>query len=231
MAEREHLLRVMTYNLHHCEGVDGVYDVKRIADFMRDQAADIILCQEVDRSYSRRSKREDQPRMLAEVLAFDSFYGSNIDDRYGNLLLSRFAIDKAENVALPKPKDEEPRGIVVSTISIKGRPFTVLNTHLSIYEAENRDTQIGYIRDLVRKMEAPMIVSADFNTTPSGQLVALLEDGILTSTRQALNLTEGIDDILVSGELRGKIVNSAVIENKFSDHPAYWIDLDIGRGG
>ena len=226
MADKDFLLRVMTYNLHHCEGVDGVYDVGRIADFMRRQRADIILCQEVDCRYSERSNNERQEQMLTGALGFNSFYGPNIGEKYGNLLLSRFPIERAENVALPKPKDEEPRGIIVSTISIKGRPFTVMNTHLSIYEAEHRDTQIGYIRDMVREMKAPMILSADFNTKPSEQLMALLNDGILVSTRQMLNLTEGVDDILVTQDLKGKVVYSEVIENKFSDHPAYWIDLD-----
>lgn len=224
-------LRVMTYNLHHCEGVDGVYNVARVGAFMREQRADIIFCQEVDRSYSRRSKREDQPAMLREALGYEGFYGPNIDDRYGNLLLSRFPLKSAKNVALPKPKDEEPRGIIVAGVELVGRLFALMTTHLSIYEAENRDIQIGYIREMVRELEPPIILSADFNTTPSEQLAALLDDGILVSTRQNSEHAEGIDDILVSKELNSLVKGSEVIENKLSDHPAYWIDLDIPQVG
>ena len=43
------IIRVMTYNIHHGEGVDGNVDIDRIAKVIRDANADIVALQEVDR--------------------------------------------------------------------------------------------------------------------------------------------------------------------------------------
>lgn len=221
-------ITVMTYNLHHCEGIDGVYDVKRIAVFMRQLGADIVLCQEVDREYSDRSRMERQPEMLAEALGFHLFYGPNIGNTYGNLILSRYPITSAENISLPNPDDREPRGLIAAVIDVEGRPVTLLNTHLCAFSAANRDAQVTFLWAYVEKLDGPVLFGADFNTRPSQQLKPLLDDGLLTSSRAVvLGLGEGIDDILVSEGLRMRVQRGAVVENVYSDHPAFWIEVGI----
>src|SRR5688500_8746717 len=42
-------LTVMTYNIHHAEGLDGKLDVPRIAEVIAAQKADIVGLQEIDR--------------------------------------------------------------------------------------------------------------------------------------------------------------------------------------
>jgi len=223
-------IRIMTYNLHHCEGEDGVYDVERIAAFMQETGADIILCQEVDRGYSERSRFDLQPVMLKLILGYNAFYGPNIDETYGNLILSRFPIERAENVPLPNPENKEPRGVIVSTITVDGVPFSVLNTHLSAFSAVNREEQIAFLNDLIGKQEHPVFFGADFNTRPSQQLKPLLDGGVLVSTRHGiLGLGEGIDDILVTADIKDYITAGKVVENVYSDHPAYRMDLTIER--
>ena len=55
-------VRIMTFNIHHGEGIDSVYNVQRIARFIQSHKADIIGCQEIDRMYSERSRFEKGPR-------------------------------------------------------------------------------------------------------------------------------------------------------------------------
>ena len=43
-------LKVMTYNIHRCVGIDGRYDPARIARVLKEVGADIIGLQEVDTS-------------------------------------------------------------------------------------------------------------------------------------------------------------------------------------
>jgi len=221
------IVRVMTFNLHHCEGEDSVYDVERIARFIQEQKADIILCQEVDRGYSDRSKNDDQPKMLAGLLGFHSYYGPNIGDSYGNLVLSRYPLVKPENIPLPNPEDKEPRGIIVSSVSALGRTLTLLNTHLSAFSALNREKQIEYLTAMTSDWDGPVVFGADFNTTPSKQLKPLLENDLLISSRRILGIEEAIDDILVSPILKEYIVDGDVVPTDYSDHPAYWIDIDV----
>ena len=52
-------LRIITYNIHHGEGIDDVYDLDRIAAVIRDSGADIATLQEVDRHLLERSNFED----------------------------------------------------------------------------------------------------------------------------------------------------------------------------
>ena len=41
------VLRVMTYNIHHAEGLDGKVDLERIANVLRQSNADVIALQEL----------------------------------------------------------------------------------------------------------------------------------------------------------------------------------------
>src|SRR3990172_3606295 len=49
-------IRVMTWNIHHGEGTDGVVDVDRIAGLIVDEKIDIVALQEIDRGIPRRKK-------------------------------------------------------------------------------------------------------------------------------------------------------------------------------
>jgi len=225
-------LKVMTYNLHHCEGEDGVYDVARIAAFIKELGADIVLCQEVDKGFSDRSRNEDQPEMLASALGFQSFYGPNIEDTYGNLILSRYPIERAGNLPLPNPEDREPRGVIVAYVNVNGLILSVLDTHLCAFSAANRKAQIAFLQEFLTKSPYPLLFGADFNTRPSAQLKPLLDDGAVTATRDAiLSLGEGIDDILVSKDLAGSVKRGEVVEKPYSDHPAYWIEITVDTPG
>ena len=222
-------LRVMTFNIHHGEGVDSVYEIERIAQFIREHQAGLIGCQEVDNGYSERSRYEDQPQILKDKLNFQIFYGPNIRENYGNLILSKYPILDAENVALPNPEEKEPRGIIIASININNETISFLNTHLSAYSSKNRALQIQRIREIIVDLPHPIILVGDFNTRPSRQLQPLLEGGMLYSTREILELEEGIDDILVSEKFRDSVLEGKLIPNKISDHPAYWIDIDIRK--
>jgi len=220
----------MTYNLHHCLGDDGIYDVARIAQFMSDFKADIVLCQEVDREYSDRSQMHKQPEMLAEQLGYHMFYGPNIGETYGNMILSKYPIRLAENVVLPNQEDLEPRGLIVAKIDIGSTTVTFLDTHLSAFSKVNRGVQVEFLREYVASLEQPVIFGADFNTRPSTQLKPFLDDGVLISSRDTiLGLGEGIDDLLVPSSMRANVLKGEIIENVLSDHPAYWIDIVIGK--
>ncbi|MFC1563177.1 endonuclease/exonuclease/phosphatase family protein, partial [candidate division KSB1 bacterium] len=220
---------IMTFNIHHGEGTDRVYDIGRIARFLREHQAELIGCQEVDNKYSERSRNEDQPEMLKGVLGFQIFYGPNIRENYGNLILSKYPILEAKNVKLPNPEEKEPRGLIIASINVKNRSIFFLNTHLSASSPVNRASQVQHIRKIVIGMHKPVILVGDFNTRPSRQLQPLLEEGLLYSTRGILELKEGIDDILVSEKLRNLVLEGKLVPNKLSDHSAYWIDIDIGK--
>ena len=53
-------LRVMSYNIHHGEGMDGKVDLPRLAGVIRAESPDLVSLQEVDQKTERTGK-VDQP--------------------------------------------------------------------------------------------------------------------------------------------------------------------------
>ena len=67
-APSETTVTVMSFNIHHGQGTDGVVDLKRTARVIRASGADIAGLQEVDRNFAERSNWTDQAAELARLL-------------------------------------------------------------------------------------------------------------------------------------------------------------------
>ena len=74
-------LRVLTYNIHHAEGIDRKLDVERIASVITSVNPDIVALQEVDQKVAR-TKGVDQPAELARLtemnVAFGMFFSGSL---------------------------------------------------------------------------------------------------------------------------------------------------------
>jgi len=104
-------LTVMTWNIHHGEGMDGRLDLERIAEVIRSAGADLVALQEVDLE-TRRTNGVDQVKELARLLDMRHLFGRAIDrdgGEYGVAILSRFEIMDFKNEALPHTQGFEPR--------------------------------------------------------------------------------------------------------------------------
>ena len=113
-------LRVVTYNIHHSRGVDGRVDTARIAALLGRIGADVVGLQEVDRGV-RRTQGRDLARELATQLGMHFAFGKNLDYQggdYGNALLSRFPIVRAENRHYDMLRVGEQRGVLDATLSV-----------------------------------------------------------------------------------------------------------------
>ena len=63
-AARPLAIRVLSYNIHHGEGVDGKLDLQRIARVITSVKPDLVALQELDRN-TTRTEKVDQPAVLA----------------------------------------------------------------------------------------------------------------------------------------------------------------------
>ena len=61
------LLRVATYNIHKCRGMDGRIRPSRVAQVLRELDADVIALQEVV-SLSESRNEQNQARYLADAI-------------------------------------------------------------------------------------------------------------------------------------------------------------------
>ena len=207
-------LRVLTYNIHHAEGTDGVLDIDRIVGVIRASKADIVCLQEVDQFLSR-TERMDMPDLFRKKLGMNGVFGANYhfdDGHYGNLTLSRFPIAASTNIVLPNPFGDEPRGWLTTVVSIPlgggsnaHTNVDVCNTHFGLKSEERRQQALDIVSSLPSNAQA--IVAGDLNETTEAAGVQLLleklidsdEADVKTKTIPSKSATKRIDYILHRG--------------------------------
>ena len=132
-------VRVVTYNIHSCVGVDRRYDPSRISTVLREIDADIACLQEVDAR--RRSERyTDQWAYLGVATGCQVVTGTGVRQphlRFGNAILTRFPVLAARLIDLTVA-GHEPRGAIDADLLIGERVLRVIATHFGLHAAERR---------------------------------------------------------------------------------------------
>lgn len=223
------VLRVLAYNIHHGEGLDGRLDLERLAEVIRGAEPDVVLLQEVDQGIAR-SGGGDQPAELARLTEMQVAFGPNLEfggGLYGNALLSRFPIAGSENHRLPQPNDSEPRGLLeVELETPDGRPpLIVFCTHFDHRHAEERRLSAEFVARRATELGArPLLLGGDLNATPDEPPLQILTKtwtvaGDLDQpTSPADSPRRKIDYVLTTGP-GWRVLESVVLdESVASDH-------------
>ena len=165
------LLRVMTYNIHHCQGTDGRTDIQRIANVIKTAKADLVALQEVD-YMTKRSGRIDQAAKLGELCGMKSFFGRAIDyqgGRYGNAVLSKDAHLEIENLRLPGRGAENRNILAVSFPLARRLTVTFASTHFDHKSVDARAKAANFIAKTMPQKRSLMIVAGDLNCSPDSE--------------------------------------------------------------
>ncbi|WP_163536427.1 endonuclease/exonuclease/phosphatase family protein [Gracilibacillus sp. YIM 98692] len=162
-------IKIMTYNIHHGEGIDKKLDLNRISDVITKSNADIIGLNEVDKHFSKRSDYVDQMDFLANKLNYYYAFGPSLSlkskkerfiPEYGNGILSRFPLQTSHNHLFDKgPCFIEGRAILEATIELNQKLVNVYVTHLSLSPNLHKK-QSDFI---IRKAKKPAIILGDWN--------------------------------------------------------------------
>ena len=131
-------LRVATYNIHGCVGLDWRYDPERIAAVLREINADIVCLQEVAARGSC-GPNGDQAAYLAEATGRNVIIGvaARGRGRFANAILTRFTplATRAIDLAVP---GYEPRGAIDVDLTVGDRILRVMATHFGLHAGERR---------------------------------------------------------------------------------------------
>jgi endonuclease/exonuclease/phosphatase family metal-dependent hydrolase len=173
-------LRVMTFNIHHGEGIDGRLDLERIARVITDARADLVGLQEVDRGVER-TQRRDLPTELARLTGLAVRFESNLPHQggeYGNAVLSRFPVKTSRNTRFRAPRAGEQRGFQEVTVQVGGRELLFINTHLDFRSGdEERLASVDELRLAVTAAGSkPVIAAGDFNAVPGSAPILRLAE-------------------------------------------------------
>jgi endonuclease/exonuclease/phosphatase family metal-dependent hydrolase len=188
-ASSRQTVRVMTWNIHHGEGLDKNIDLDRIAERITDEKADIVAIQEVDRGVER-SKKIDMITKLADITGMTYAFGKTIDYQggdFGNAFLTRFPIFEERSVLFKKSPDAEQRGVLLLVLGIIGEEVVVANTHLDSQGNDSlRVAGVNELKSILKGYSSrATIICGDFNDIPSGRVVTQLKEEYLDAWEQA----------------------------------------------
>ncbi len=231
-------LRVLTYNIHHGEGMDRKIDLPRIAAIIKEAKADVVALQEVDVK-TRRVGGVDQAAELGRLTGLHHAFGKAMDysgGGYGNAILSRWKLEAVVTHALPHTQGNEPRAAIAALIRLgeKGPCFNFISTHLDYKAAsEDRTNQVKKLNELfgsAEKDEAlPTLLLGDMNATPTSDDIKLLREKWESAAhapgmKAQPTIPSGeprslIDYVLFRPATRWRVIEVQVLEEKVaSDH-------------
>ena len=172
-------LRVVTYNIHKCRGLDQRVRPARIVEVLREIDADIIALQEVLSVHSPR--REDhQVSYIAHELGYDYRLGETRMLKggiYGNVVLSRLPLQGACNFNI-SVSGREPRGCLRADVELhRERVLHLYNVHLGTAFLERRRQARKLLEEEILsdgKLTGPRIMLGDFNEWTHGLTSRLL---------------------------------------------------------
>jgi endonuclease/exonuclease/phosphatase family metal-dependent hydrolase len=136
-------LRLMTYNVHSCVGLDGALSVDRVAEVIAAYEPDVVALQELDVGRPRTGG-VDQAEAIAGRLEMLLHFHPTLtvgEERYGDAVLSRLPMRVARAAPLPQLARKhplEPRGAIWAEIAAPWGDLQIVNTHLSLHPRERR---------------------------------------------------------------------------------------------
>ncbi|MGH9347710.1 MAG: endonuclease/exonuclease/phosphatase family protein [Vicinamibacterales bacterium] len=206
-------IRVATYNIHRCRGLDGRTIPARVADVIRSIEPDVIALQEVVGAGPASAGHAEE---LGALLGMGWVMAPTRQWRgsqFGNVVLSRFPIRHHAQYDLSW-KTCEPRGCHRVDIAFGDDTLHLYNVHLGTALLERR-YQAGRLSAIVHdhRVGVPKVVLGDFNEWMKG---------LATQT-----LSERLQSIDLRAHLRRRRTYPGVFPVLHLDHIYYEGQVDV----
>jgi endonuclease/exonuclease/phosphatase family metal-dependent hydrolase len=224
LVTASHALEVLTWNIHHAKGIDGVMDPKRLAKRIAEETPDVIFLQEVDHD-TKRSQQVKQSEVIANSLAYHHCFIPAIPFQgggYGQAILSKTPLINPRHVVLST--EGEARIAIIAETIIAKQTITLVGIHLDAGSATRRLSEINALLPHLAKITNPIILGGDWNQAPDKTLTAALADSglkLAPITGEAWTFPanaphEALDHFWLRGLSAEK--SSVVPTGKLSDH-------------
>lgn len=185
-------LKIATYNVHKCVGIDRRHSVGRVARVIDELDADVVALQEVvSRAQPRHhdDRDHDQAHALASRTGLTLVMGPAIRTAwgvYGNVVLTRLPVLAHANFDISTSR-REPRACMRVDLDVQGTVVHFYNTHFGTSYAERceQSRRLAHPEILLGSHpEQPQILVGDFNDWFQGQASRLLGDHMHDVTRR-----------------------------------------------
>jgi endonuclease/exonuclease/phosphatase family metal-dependent hydrolase len=225
-------LRVATFNTHAGVGRDGIRDLGRTAEALKE--LDLAALQEVrsplfDLSGPQVADVAARLKMGWLFVPAEKRWWHN---HYGNALLTRVPLADCVRIPLPTPNRQRFRAALLTNFEHWGRTVHVLSVHID--KDEEKDTHNIQLRttfDLFLSLGEPAILLGDlneFSTHP--EMIRLLKTAGVHNALADIpgpTVKKNPIDWIVTRGLR--TVRAEWITNPASDHPVARADLELAR--
>ncbi|MFT4582547.1 MAG: endonuclease/exonuclease/phosphatase family metal-dependent hydrolase [Gammaproteobacteria bacterium] len=241
-------LRLMTYNVHSCIGMDGKLSPERIARIITRYDVDVVCLQELDVGRTR-TNGVDQAHTIARSLEMDFHFYPSVhleEEQYGDAILTSLPMRLNKAQQLPSAASRfqlEPRGALWVTIDFNGRDIQLLNTHLGLLpseRAQQMDALVGEAWLNHPDCTGARILCGDFNATPSSPVCRKLDRHLSDAQVELENHrprktffgrypTARIDHVYISKEfqVRDTMVPRGNLVQVASDHLPLVVELTL----
>ena len=169
-------LTVMSFNTQHCLNyVERKIDFEIMARAIRECDADIVGLNEM-RDLGQHPEYTAQVEKLAQLTGMCYFYFAKATEfvnsgPYGNAILSRIPIKRAESIIIPDPSTKAYNGYYETRCVLKAElegGVTVLVSHFGL----NPDEQENAVKTVMDNLtEKKCILMGDFNVTPHASVI------------------------------------------------------------
>ena len=231
-------VRVMAYNIHQGFDTSGRLDMEAIARVIEGEAPDIVALQEVSRGWAIDGAFDMLP-WLSRRLDMPYAWGPAADSVWGNAVLSRYPIVRAETHPMPNnDRLRLDRAFTVAVVDVGGGDrLTVIATHLH-HPRDGGAERVPQVQALLDYWGAAgkTVLLGDLNALPGDPEIEMLWQAGLVDAFEAAGAeppgytspSEGpqrrIDYIWVSDDLSaGAFVTR---ESQASDHFAVAATID-----
>jgi endonuclease/exonuclease/phosphatase family metal-dependent hydrolase len=207
-------VRIATYNIHRCRGIDRRTSPVRIAEVLRDIHADVIALQEV---IGAGPAGAGQAEEIGAALGMGWVMTTVRQLRrhlFGNVVLSRFPIAHHSHYDLSW-RTCEPRACQRADLDLgQGRVLHVYNVHLGTAVLERRyqaPRLASYVHD--HRVHGPKVILGDFNEWMRG-----------LATRTLNSLFHSVD---IHAHLQRRRTYPGIFPVLHLDHIYYEGDVDV----
>jgi endonuclease/exonuclease/phosphatase family metal-dependent hydrolase len=178
-------VRIATYNVHRCRGMDRRTLPSRVAEVIRELNADVVALQEVIGAGPNGAGQAEEIGAavgMGWVMASVRHLRSHL---FGNVVLSRFPITHHSQYDLSW-RTCEPRACQRADLDLGGHALHIYNVHLgtAVLERRYQATRLaGFVHD--RRVDGTKIILGDFNEWMRG-----LATNTLRSLFQSIDIYE-----------------------------------------
>ena len=216
-------LTIVTYNINHGEGVDGLYSSIRIARTLEQYDPDLIALQEVDMG-TNRVNQDLQVEIIAKHLEMFYLFGKTVNyigGEYGNAILSKYPIISSQNSDISPYNAPEKRRLLRATIDLGFKTLKFYSTKFGIMDDEiiYNSERIG---KFMNRMEPdyPVIFGGDFGVKPYSLLLKDLMNTMIDLGTRFNNQSTTYPTRLTSRRL------DYILINKYVEPMEYLIPVD-----